>query len=215
VPPRPKPWRLIVGPFELEGVTYRHRQARLAESCQATTPGVGSCARRDISGPRYIAFAGRISPPGIAPQETRLSPCKRNRRTLMASFMLVAFALRVLIPPGFMPASDRPFSLEICWEGLPADMQGHVEHAGSMGMDSMDMASMGMDQGPGHHHETSSHSEHCVFGTACGAGPFSHLTLPSDFSSAHQLLAIAFASIAIAVHVVYLPPPRAPPRQLS
>ena len=122
-----------------------------------------------------------------------MSPCKRNRRTLMASFMLVAFALRVLIPPGFMPAGDRPFSLEICWEGLPADMQGHVEHAGSMGMDSMDMASMGMDQGPGHHHETSSHSEHCVFGTACGAGPFSHLTLPSDFSSAHQLLAIAFA----------------------
>jgi hypothetical protein len=138
--------------------------------------------------------------------------CKRNRRALKASVMLVAFALRVLIPPGFMPASDRPFSLEICWEGLPANVLAHVEPSHA---DSMDMASMGMDQGPDQRHGTPSHSEHCVFGTACGAGPFSHLTLPSDFSSAQQLLAIAFASIAVGVRVVHLPQPRAPPGRLS
>jgi hypothetical protein len=126
----------------------------------------------------------------------------------MASIMLVAFALRVFIPPGFMPASGRPFSLEICWEGLPADMLAHVKASHA---DSMDMASMGMDQGADYHHGTPSHSEHCVFGTACAAGPLSHLTLPSYFSSAQQLLAIAFASIAIAVRVVHLPQPRAPP----
>jgi hypothetical protein len=30
---------------------------------------------------------------------------------LKASIMLVAFASRALVPPGFMPASDRPFSI--------------------------------------------------------------------------------------------------------
>jgi hypothetical protein len=133
----------------------------------------------------------------------------------MAGIMLVAFVSRALVPLGFMPATDRPFSIEICWEGLPAEMRGHVEpsNMGSMDM-SMDMASMGMDQGPVHHHGTA-HSEHCVFGTACGAGPISHLALPRDFSSARQLPAIAFASIAVAVRVVHLPPSRAPPAQLS
>jgi hypothetical protein len=96
-------------------------------------------------------------------------------------------------------------------------MLAHVEtsHADSMGMDSMEMASMGVAQGSDHHHRSSSHSEHCVFGTACSAGPIHHLPLPSDFSSARQLRAVAFASIAIDVHVVHLPQPRAPPGELS
>ena len=47
----------------------------------------------------------------------------------MASIMLVAFASRMLIPPGFMPASGRPFLIEICWEGLPAGMLALVEPA--------------------------------------------------------------------------------------
>ena len=137
----------------------------------------------------------------------------------MASAMLVVFALRVLIPPGFMPASDRPFTLEICWEGLPGDMLTHVEpsHGDSILRDSMDMASMdmGQQQGPAHHHGSPSHSEHCVFGSAGSAGPIAHLTLPCDFSSAQQLRAIAFVSIASAVRLVYLPQSRAPPSRLS
>jgi hypothetical protein len=120
---------------------------------------------------------------------------------LLASIMLVAFALRALIPVGFMPSSERPFSLEICWEGLPA---------GAMDMGSMDMGSMG------HHHSGSSaHSEHCVFGTACGAGPLSHLPLLSDVSEARQLRAVELVSLASTVHLVHLPQARAPPTQLS
>jgi hypothetical protein len=135
----------------------------------------------------------------------------------MAGIVLVAFTSRALIPQGFMPGSDRPFSLEICWEGLPVDMLAHVEpsYADSMGMDSMDMASMGIAQGPDHHHGRPSHSEHCVFGTACSAGPIHHLPLPSESSSGRQLRVVAVASIAIDVHVVHLPQPRAPPGQLS
>jgi hypothetical protein len=149
----------------------------------------------------------------------------------MASIMLVAFASRAFIPPGFMPASDRPFSLEICWEGFPAEMLAHGEpaHAGSMGMDSMGMDSMGVDsmgmdstfhrgllQGAHHHHSGNpSQSEHCAFGTACSAGPIPHLPLPSDISSSQQLRAVAFVSIALAVRLVLLPQPRAPPGRLS
>jgi hypothetical protein len=145
---------------------------------------------------------------------------------LMAGIMLVAFASRALIPPGFMPASGRPFSIEICWEGLTADMLAHVEHshADSMGMESMGMGGMPAEDSTSHHgplqgahpHSGSpSQSEHCVFGTACSAGPVLHLPLPSDFSSAQQLRAVAFASIAVAVRVVHLPQPRAPPGRLS
>lgn len=137
----------------------------------------------------------------------------------MASIMLVAFASRVLIPPGFMPASGRPFSIEICWEGLPADMLAHVEpsHADSMHRDleGDSMSHRGPQQGPHHHHGSPSQSEHCVFGTACSAGPIPYLPPPSDFSCAQQLRAVAFASIAVAVRVVHLPQPRAPPSRLS
>jgi hypothetical protein len=125
----------------------------------------------------------------------------------MASIMLVALALRALIPPGFMPASDRPFSIEICWEGLPADMfahgePAHADHHGPL-------------QGAHHHHSGSpAQSEHCVFGTACSAGPILHLPLLSDISFAQQLHAVAFVSMAGALRLVHLPQPRAPPGQL-
>jgi hypothetical protein len=141
-----------------------------------------------------------------------LSPRKRSRRTLMASIMLAALASRALIPPGFMPASDRPFSIEICWEGFPADLLARGEREPVA--DSMS------HRGPlpeAHHHHSGnpSHSEHCVFGTACSAGPIPHLPLPSDISSALRLRAAAFVSIAGAVRLVHLPQPRAPPGRQS
>ncbi len=142
---------------------------------------------------------------------------KRNRRTLTAGILLVAFGVRALIPAGFMPAPDRPFSLEICWEGLPAGVRVHGEpsHADAMDttdMGSMDMGSMDMGSMPVHTHSgSSSHSEHCVFGTACSAGPVSHMPLLSDLSSVRQLRAVAFDSIALAIRLVHLPQPRAPP----
>jgi hypothetical protein len=143
-----------------------------------------------------------------------LSPAKRNRRTLMAGLMLVAFASRALIPAGFMPASGR-LSMEVCWDGLPAGMVAHGEPSQA---DSMGMESMGMDAMPAQgarHSGSPSHSEHCVFCTACSGGPAPHLQLPIDFSSAQQLRAVAFTSIAVAVRVVHLPQPRAPPGRLS
>jgi len=140
-----------------------------------------------------------------------LSLVKPKRRTLVAGIMLVAFAARAFIPTGFMPASGQPFSLEICREGLPTDMFAHVEPSDA---DSMSMPSMSMPAS--HHHSGSpSQGEHCVFGTACGAGPAPHLKLPNDLPDAPKLGEFALASIPLPVRVVHLPQPRAPPSQLS
>jgi len=141
---------------------------------------------------------------------------ERSRRQWLASTLLAAFALRALIPAGFMPAPDRPFSLEICWEGLPSGMlaQGEDSPASSMDMDSMDMGSMDKGSAAQHRSGGHSHSEHCVFGTACSAGPISHLPLPSGISAAQQLLAVSFVAVAGTVRLVHLPPPRAPPGRL-
>ncbi len=70
-------------------------------------------------------------------------------------------------------------------------------------------------QGPLHHHGSPSESEHCVFGTACNAGPIPQLPLPRDFSSAATARAVAFASLAGTLYLVHLPQPRAPPGRLS
>jgi hypothetical protein len=109
----------------------------------------------------------------------------------------------------------------MCWEGLPAVEPSHADSM-SMDMERVPADAMGADstqdlmqQGAHQQHGSPSHSEHCVFGTACSAGPIFHLTLPSYLSSAQQLPASAFSSIAVAVRVVHLPQPRAPPGRLS
>jgi hypothetical protein len=106
---------------------------------------------------------------------------------------------------------------------------GEPSRPKTMDMESMGMESMDMDPMPGgrftsrdgalpgaHHRSGSpSLSEHCVFAAACFAGPIPHLPLPSLDSSPQQLRALALASMAVDVRVVYLPQPRAPPARLS
>lgn len=60
---------------------------------------------------------------------------KRASRSF-ASFLLLAFVARSLIPAGFMPAAERPFTLEICPDGMlarvglvpAAGLPAHVHH---------------------------------------------------------------------------------------
>jgi hypothetical protein len=157
----------------------------------------------------------------MIPREKRLSLGRRNRRTLVVGILLAAFASFALIPPGFMPASGRPFSLEICPEGLPSGMLALLEPSEA---DSAGRGAMGMPEDStaahhgglhGAHHHTSSQSDHCVFGTACGAAPLPHHPPHGDFSAAPPLLAAALTPIGAAVRVVHLPQPRAPPARLS
>jgi hypothetical protein len=153
-----------------------------------------------------------------------LSPRKRNRQRILAGILLAGVASRALIPAGFMPSADRPFSLELCWDGFPAVLlaQSEPTHAHSADLDSMPGHSMagegwhGAMGGVHHHHPgTAPHNEHCVFGSACSAGPVSQPPLANDCSIAHRLERVEFASIAQPVRLVHLPQPRAPPARLS
>ena len=124
----------------------------------------------------------------------RICPSNKATRKLISAVLLLAFALRALIPPGFMPATDRPFMVEICPEGFPAEL---------------------LMLGGHHHHHGGPHSqtEHCVFGTACASGPPSHLALLTHRSPTKLVRAAARVAVAASVRLVYLPHVRGPPSQ--
>ncbi|HSY07787.1 MAG TPA: DUF2946 family protein [Steroidobacteraceae bacterium] len=87
-----------------------------------------------------------------------------RRKQLIASILLLAFASHMLVPMGFMPATDHTISLQICPEGFPVQLlhigldHGHGAHG----------------SGSGSHHHDSSRSEHCVFAAVSGAPPVTH-----------------------------------------
>jgi hypothetical protein len=122
----------------------------------------------------------------------RIGPSNKVTRRLIAGAMLLAFALRALVPQGFMPASDRPFMVEICPEGFPAEVLmfgGHHHHHG----------------GP------QSKTEHCVFGTACASGPPSQPALLAQLLPAKLVRRAPGITVAASVRLVYLPRVRGPP----
>lgn len=112
-------------------------------------------------------------------------------RKLLAGVMLLAFLVRAVVPVGFMPASDQPFSIEICPEGFPAHLLAQSLH----------------------HHHGGAHwgAEHCVFGSACAGGPLSHHPLLTHAASAMFVFAAPRVAAAIPVRLVHLPQVRGPP----
>ena len=122
----------------------------------------------------------------------RIRLSNKATRKLIAGVMLLAFAVRALVPQGFMPSSDRPFTVEICPEGFPAEvlmLGGHHHHHG----------------GP------QSRTEHCVFGTACASGPPPQLALLTHSSPTELVRAAPALTVAAVVRLVYLPHLRGPP----
>lgn len=84
-----------------------------------------------------------------------LSP---NQRPWVISLLLVALVARALIPAGFMPATDRPLSFQICPDGFPAALlKGASEAAAAplgAGTDgAAALAGEGMLMHAGHHHD--------------------------------------------------------------
>jgi hypothetical protein len=122
----------------------------------------------------------------------RIRLSDKATRKLIAGVMLLAFAVRALVPQGFMPSSDRPFTVEICPEGFPAEL---------------------LMLGGHHHHHGGPHSltDHCVFGTACASAPPSQLTLLADRSPTELVRAAPGVPVAAVVRLVYLPHLRGPP----
>jgi hypothetical protein len=119
-----------------------------------------------------------------------------NQRLWVISTLLIALFVRALIPAGFMPATDRPFSFQICPDGFPAALlQDEAEHQASHHhhVDGMLMGAHD-HSGPAHNHSSVS-AEHCVF--AAAAGVFA-LAWAATFS--------APAATITAPDVAYLPP---------
>jgi len=126
------------------------------------------------------------------PRKTmRSGLCSSATQKLIASVLLLAFAVRALVPVGFMPGNGRPLSIEICPEGFPVQLLG---------------------QAADHHHGGSNwHAEHCVFGSACTSGPIAEFPFLNSPVVAELAAATPCISPAIVVRLVYLPRARGPP----
>jgi hypothetical protein len=105
----------------------------------------------------------------------------------LAAIAVLAFALRALIPAGFMPGGSGPLTLQICPDGFPPallDSSGgeHSAHAGhhhhhpgadmSAAMDSD--AATDSPHPPTHDHRSWT-AGHCVFSAVASAPPISCL----------------------------------------
>jgi hypothetical protein len=131
----------------------------------------------------------------------RTGPARQRSRKLIASILLVALAFRALVPAGFMPAANHPFSLEICPDGFPAQLL----HSG---MDHEH--GMHHSKGAAHSHY-SAQSEHCVFAAVTSAGPATYalavrLPLDSSFTPLFDGARCIYRAQRFRVHQ-----PRAPP----
>jgi hypothetical protein len=113
------------------------------------------------------------------------------RRELFTSALLAVLVLRALVPTGFMPSADRPFSLQMCSAGF----HGH----------SID--SQFLNSHPG----KSSQFEHCPFGSAPGAGPVCQLTTLLPFWQSIVRPRLGVEPLRLPIRFDYAHQARAPP----
>jgi hypothetical protein len=132
------------------------------------------------------------------------------------SILLVALCVRALVPAGFMPSADRPFSFQICPDGFPAerlkqpapvaqhDHAGHAHHP-------MDQAADPEPQTGGSHGHGAVRAEHCVFAAVASAAPVTDTLLLGTAVEAPRQPRIEPPSRALSTPRFHLPPSRAPP----
>jgi hypothetical protein len=118
----------------------------------------------------------------------------RLQRELLTSLLLVAIAFRALIPAGFMPSAQRPFSLEIC-------------HAGTLAHPAGTPAASDHSAPPDH----SSHIDHCPFGTAPGTGPLPSLPRVAQTGLTAAPTLGQFATLRLGMRLERAHAARAPP----
>src|ERR1700722_6568102 len=114
----------------------------------------------------------------------------RSKRELIVSLLLVALVFRALVPAGFMPASDRPFSIEICHDGFPAQL---------------------LSQDGSRHPGTSPQFENCLFGSSSTPGPTPHVAPVRTVAFILCGAVLAVIPAIASVRLVHIPQARAPP----
>jgi len=112
----------------------------------------------------------------------------RKRLDLIGSLVLAALVLRALIPAGFMPSAQQPFTMVICHAGFAAQIpsQSGDSHTGRV------------------------HYEHCLFASAALGSPSVHTT-PVLASPAHSRSMVRSPAAEAAIRLVHLPESRGPP----
>ena len=143
--------------------------------------------------------------------------------------LLVALVVRALIPAGFMPATDRPLSFQICPDGFPAALlpdaapladgpAGHhhhdngdpLAHAGHHHDSGGLLAVAHHHDGPSHNHSSAS-AEHCVFAAAAGAFALAFAATLAEPVANISAPDVAYVSPAFESNRFRLPQPRGPP----
>ena len=132
----------------------------------------------------------------------------------LISVLLVVLSVRALIPAGFMPSSERPFSLEICPDGFPSQLlhsdgmpAGHHHHHAS-GDSEQPPASTHPGHGP---HEQGARAEHCVFAASAGAALAPHPLLIVVEATPSAAPVIPLVSLFTESQRHRVQQPRAPP----
>jgi hypothetical protein len=132
------------------------------------------------------------------------------------SILLVALCVRALVPAGFMPSADRPFSFQICPDGFPAELlkrpaaASHHDHA-AHAHHQMGQAADSDQQSGGSHEHGAVRAEHCVFAAVASAGPVPETLLLGTAIEAQQQPRIEPLSRVLSTPRFHLPQSRAPP----
>ena len=141
----------------------------------------------------------------------------------LISVLLVVLSVRALIPAGFMPSSERPFTFEICPDGFPSQllhspaaqphdadgsMVGHHHHHPASGDSEQAPASTHFGHGP---HEHGARAEHCVFTATASAALAPHPLLVVVEATPSAAPAIPLVSFFTESQRHRVQQPRAPP----
>jgi hypothetical protein len=128
---------------------------------------------------------------------------RRKTRPRLVCAVLLALALRALIPIGFMPAGDGTLSLMICPGGFPpALLPAHERMQDGMGMPM-----------PRAHHDGQGVREdgYCVFTTGFSSAPPPLLVAALVLLIACVGVALARVATPPGIRLVHVPQARAPP----
>lgn len=127
---------------------------------------------------------------------------RRTTRARLVCAVLLALALRALIPVGFMPAGDGTLSLMICPGGFPPTL---------LPAQKMMQDDMGMPMPQHHDGHGVMDDGYCVFTTGFSSAPPPPLVAALVLLIACLAVALTRVATPAGIRLVHVPQARAPP----